>query len=69
MNKTTAPQEGAIQTDMPPLATRRHLLGGLVKGGVGLVGLAVVGVDPLPQSPREVSLQEADFYAPHTLAG
>lgn len=69
MNKPVAlssPQERPTQEE--PLATRRHFLGGLVTGGMGLVGLSVV-TDPIPQPPRELSLQEADFYAPHTLAG
>ena len=45
-----------------PLASRRHFLGGL-----GLAALSAVVADP--QGPRERPLHEADFYAPHTLAG
>lgn len=72
MNRLMRPlpnQEEAPQGERAPLASRRRFLGGLVTGGLGVIGLPVAVAVPLPPSPREIPLQEADFYAPHTLAG
>ena len=48
---------------------RRAFLGEMVAGGVALAGLSVVSLQQPQKSPRELPLREADFYAPHSLAG
>lgn len=46
---------------------RRHLLKGI---GTVLAALTVTSTIPKNQTnPQELSLKEADFYAPHSLAG
>ena len=60
----------------PTAAARRAFLGSLVAQGAGLVGLSVASLSLATskqqsdqQSPQVLSLQEADFYASHTLLG
>ncbi|MEO5350548.1 MAG: hypothetical protein H7836_13010 [Magnetococcus sp. YQC-3] len=70
MNKPIADlpsAEASGQGEGQSLASRRRFLGGLVTGGMGVLGLSIAVADP--QGPRELPLHEADFYAPHTLAG
>lgn len=56
-------------------STRRAFVSDLFAKGVGVVGLSVVSAHLVPtlhgpeKSPKELSLQEADFYAPHSLLG
>lgn len=65
------PDQNCSQTE----STRRTFLGGFFSKSVGVAGLSVLSAHLIPtlrwpkRSPKELSLQEADFYAPHSLAG
>lgn len=65
----TSTLETSDQDDPKSPPARRVFLRDMLTGGAVLAGLSTASLHPSHASTREISLQEADFYAPHTLAG